>query len=94
LEDIIKHTSETKSASISMTIQNMLTTYSIHLKHQSNITADRVKFSHHEKPRWRWPPYWISGNVHTSALDEDICTKFGRRMHIGHMNMTTWTKLM
>jgi len=31
-----------------MTIQNMLTTYSIHLKHQSNITADRVKFSHHE----------------------------------------------
>jgi len=27
-----------------------------------------------------------------SRLHEDICTKFGRKMHHGHAEMTRWSK--
>jgi len=32
-------------------------------------------------------------NVNNSGLDKDICTKFYRKMHHGHAEMTTWPKV-
>ena len=32
-------------------------------------------------------------NVNISGLDKDICTKFGKKMHHGHAELTTWPKV-
>ena len=32
--------------------------------------AERAKFTYHENPRWRRPPYWILKNVNISGLDD------------------------
>jgi len=38
-------------------------------------------------------PSWISWNDNIFAADEDICTKFGGKMHHGHAEMITWPKI-
>jgi len=61
---------------------------------EPTIMAERAKFTYHENPIWRRPPYWISKNINISGLDEDISTKFGGQLQHGHMELITGTLII
>jgi len=50
-------------------------------------TCQCSDFIYRKNSRWRWLPYWISGNANISRCCEDMCTKFG-----GKMQVTKWPK--